>query len=175
MRCGNCKGNHDAVAEVRACYGARPSVPYPSRGARPAPTSTPSPAPVRVARDTLDVSNVPVGTRDGYGHYAVKIGDELRFFRVDKPTSGKWKGWCFVKHEVSEQTFPVATIRPDNSVTWKTPALQPAFLEVVANPKPAAELYGELFTRCALCNIRLTDPKSIERKIGPDCASNAGW
>lgn len=190
MRCGNCKDNHDSVAEVRSCYGARPSAPYPRRapaapavlvGASAPRTAAPSPSPstsapaAPVGAGTLDFSNVHVGERDRSGRYAVDLDGDLRFLRVDKPNYGKWSGWIFVKHEVSEQAFPVLSVRPNGSMSWRAQALEPHVRAMLADPEKAALLYGEMFTRCALCNVRLTKPESIERKIGPICAGKAGW
>lgn len=186
MRCGNCKNNHDSVADVRTCYGTRASAPYPPRvavGASPAPlpTSYREPATIAsvIAHSTapreLDFQGVPVGTRDKIGHYAVDLDGDLRFLRVDKPTSGKWAGWVFVKHEVSEKAYPVASVRPTGQVSWRAPALSQHVRAVVENPQAAALLYGEKFTRCGLCNVRLTDPNSIAARIGPICAGKVGW
>jgi hypothetical protein len=41
--------------------------------------------------------------------------------------------------------------------------------------REAAETYGRTFGACALCGRTLTNPESIERGIGPVCASRAGW
>lgn len=48
-------------------------------------------------------------------------------------------------------------------------------VEAAAQPKEAAIAYGRLMGKCAICAQTLTDPKSIERGIGPICASKFGW
>jgi hypothetical protein len=46
--------------------------------------------------------------------------------------------------------------------------------KIAADPAKEARLYGLRTKRCACCGIELTDPKSIERGIGPICAEKWG-
>lgn len=48
-------------------------------------------------------------------------------------------------------------------------------LAAMADPLASAVAYGKKFGRCAVCMRELSDPESIERGIGPICASRMGW
>jgi len=43
------------------------------------------------------------------------------------------------------------------------------------DPKKAAVAYGHKFGNCAVCGRELSDKESVERGIGPICASRFGW
>jgi hypothetical protein len=46
---------------------------------------------------------------------------------------------------------------------------------VAGDPEAAAVAHGKSTSRCSCCGLELTDPVSIERGIGPICASRYGW
>jgi hypothetical protein len=100
-------------------------------------------------------------------HYAIRNPDgEFRFYRVDKPQSGRWAGKTFIKVQASDEyhrlsSGPVEQLRIIN--------------EILVDPRKAAEDYGHEIGSCAICNRTLTDPESIERGIGPICAGKEGW
>lgn len=48
-------------------------------------------------------------------------------------------------------------------------------LAAMADPLASAVAYGKKYGRCAVCHRELTDPESIERGIGPVCATRMGW
>lgn len=48
-------------------------------------------------------------------------------------------------------------------------------LAAMADPLASAVAYGKKFGKCAVCNRDLTDQESIDRGIGPICASRMGW
>ena len=51
-----------------------------------------------------------------------------------------------------------------------------AVLEAAANdPLSAAIRYGKVSGECSCCGRELTDPRSIDRGIGPICATKFGW
>lgn len=52
---------------------------------------------------------------------------------------------------------------------------QAKVLAFVADPKAAAEAYGIETGTCCICNAQLTNKESIERGIGPICATKFGW
>ena len=43
------------------------------------------------------------------------------------------------------------------------------------DPEAAAIAYGKRFSECSVCGLTLTNGKSIDRGIGPICASKYGW
>lgn len=48
-------------------------------------------------------------------------------------------------------------------------------LEASNDPLTAAIRYGKVSGECSCCGRELTDPQSIERGIGPICATKFGW
>ena len=56
-----------------------------------------------------------------------------------------------------------------------TKTLEERILQAMQDPKGAAEAFGKKFGRCSICSRTLTDPESIEKGIGPICASRFGW
>ncbi len=99
------------------------------------------------------------------GHYAVKSltgTNDLDFFRVDRPTEGRWAGRTFVKRIIGG--------KPDAPVRGVTAKLA---LEAIAEmgPESAAHLYGQELGRCSRCNRHLTDDISRALSMGPECRS----
>lgn len=50
-----------------------------------------------------------------------------------------------------------------------------AIARVAADPAAAAIAHGRETGRCACCGLKLTDPESVERGIGPICAEKFGF
>lgn len=48
-------------------------------------------------------------------------------------------------------------------------------LKIAADPLGEAIKHGKLTGRCAICNRNLKDENSVDRGIGPVCASKFGW
>ena len=48
-------------------------------------------------------------------------------------------------------------------------------LSAANDPLTAAIRYGKVSGECSCCGRELTDPRSIERGIGPICATKFGW
>lgn len=48
-------------------------------------------------------------------------------------------------------------------------------VEMMADPKGAAEKFGRLTGHCCICSRLLVDPESTARGIGPICAERFGW
>ena len=95
------------------------------------------------------------------GHYAVKGTDgKIKFYRVDRPTEGPWKGYTFVKVQAGDDFHPVK----DRSRRMGILAA------ILVDAKGASVLYGRELGRCGVCNRTLTDPDSIAAGIGPVCA-----
>jgi hypothetical protein len=96
------------------------------------------------------------------GHYALpSSGDnDLVFYRVDRPTDGKWAGRVFVKMVVGGRA--ASNVRRD---------YQQGILDRIAEygPSEAQVLYGQEIGRCGRCNRHLTDEESRRLGIGPEC------
>lgn len=161
IRCGHCSTfgqpvYHDTVAQVRLCSARTSTQPEPE------PTS----ALVKVAESTpgaqASFASIPVGGA-GYGYYALEINGTVKFFRVERPTEGKWAGRTFVKAQASGDFHKIE----------RGPAF--GILTLIAqDPDAAAALYGKTLFRCSSCHKLLTDPESIEAGRGPDCRKKLG-
>jgi len=109
-----------------------------------------------------------VGTEVPAGHYAVESAtgsNDYDFWKVDKPDSGKWEGWTFVKRVIGG--------RPAQRVKGAEAKAALAAIEA-AGPPAAARLYGQEIGRCGRCNRHLTDKESRSLGIGPECRKK-GW
>lgn len=237
IKCGNCKGSHDTVADVRACYGQRVGSQHPvaTIGSRVdtefAGLAAAFPAAVRsharheeaavatavadnpwgstlldeasekqkafiaslrsergldelaftgskrnasteikrllalpktqvaekVAK-ALELPEVPAG------RYAVEVDGVLKFYRVDRPTEGRWAGYTFVKVQASDDLHPV-----------RGNAAKGILDRIAKDPREASLRYGREIGSCGVCGRTLTDEDSRAAGIGPICASKTGW
>jgi hypothetical protein len=96
------------------------------------------------------------------GHYAIEGSDgTLKFYRVDRPTEGRWAGWVFVSVQASDELHPI-----------KNRATKAQILaEISKDWKAAGARYGREIGRCYRCHRTLTDETSRALGIGPDCRS----
>jgi len=195
IKCGSCRERHSSAAEVKACYAkarqdsedfnrqwaaqknefarheqAQEELAFASdpdfRAGRYLPK-----------RDEQSVANVllqEAAKRTPYpsvkaGHYAVpsKTGNnDLDFYRVDRPTEGRWKGYTFVKVVIGGH--------PDYAV--RGPKAKEVLDRILAEgEEKAAKRYGQEIGRCHHCNRHLTDYLSRQRGSGPDCFAQYGW
>jgi hypothetical protein len=99
------------------------------------------------------------------GRYAVAIDGVIKFYKIDRPTEGRWAGRTFVSVQASDELYPV-----------RNPNARQEILNAIAVAGPAASLrlYGQEIGRCGHCNRTLTDATSRANGIGPICA-NKGW
>ena len=98
------------------------------------------------------------------GHYAVETDGVTKFYRVDRPTEGKWKGYTFVKVQASDDYHRVNKF-----------AAQAILAKIAEDVQGAMTLYGQRIGRCGHCNRTLTDEASRARGIGPICYGKMGW
>ncbi len=144
--CGDCGGTVDAGAGVIARVNGRwvayhvecPAADHPH-------TDTPSPV------------EIPEG------HYATPSrtgSNDLDFWRVDRPTEGRWAGRVFVRRMIGGRG--AERVRG---------AEQRQALAAIAEAgiDKAARQYGVEIGRCYRCNRLLTDETSRSLGIGPDC------
>jgi hypothetical protein len=150
MKCGHCKRNDNEVnvAHVRIC----------SQQSDVAPVRTWQENKAVAVAKVLGSSPVDVPA----GRYAIDHGNGVvKFFRVDKPTEGKWAGYTFVKRQASDDEFPVRNRVERDSI------LATIAVDVVA----ASKLYGTTLGVCGVCGRTLTDATSRAAGIGPVCAA----
>lgn len=111
----------------------------------------------------------PSETEVPAGRYAVETEDGatngLAFYKVDRPTDGKWAGYVFVKLMQSDEEQRMSRSAGD------------AILRKIAavGAEAASARYGHEIGACGLCGRTLTNDESRVRGIGPICAAKAGW
>lgn len=125
------------------------TAPDPAREAPAPENTTPAPQP-----------QVPAG------RYAVEDEGVLKFYKVDRPTEGRWAGRTFVSVQASDELHPL-----------RNPTTRKRILALIeaAGPEQASARYGHELGRCGICNRTLTDEASRARGIGPVCAGKVGW
>lgn len=105
----------------------------------------------------------PVNEHDNIpaGNYAIRWDeDTIEFYKVDRPTKGKWEGYTFVSQRSGDNQIPIRDRQRRTMI----------LNEISRDPKAAAVLYGKELGICSVCNHTLTDPDSIANGIGPVCA-----
>ena len=243
MRCGSCKGSHETVADVKACYadraGAHLATAHGQRdegGYKPAKSlkggedaqaaavlnkmeGRATNGPTWPATDNQinyvmglqkervlpngytvktevefrgmerdEVSAAITMMRDlprkqgkaggnwsmPAGRYALEFpGDDaketrVRFFQIDKPTEGRWKGYTFI-HELigAPGDYRKQDMSKDN---------RDRMLRLIdANPNEAMTRFGIETMTCGKCHSPLTNEESRARGIGPVCIKKIGW
>ncbi|WP_347956041.1 DUF6011 domain-containing protein [Gordonia aichiensis] len=96
------------------------------------------------------------------GRYRITYAGTDLTVKVDRPTTGRWAGWVFVK-EIDADGDEHRLSRADSK----------GVLAVIAatGAKAASSAYGRFTGVCGVCSRSLTNPASIEAGIGPVCAS----
>lgn len=100
------------------------------------------------------------------GYYAIDSTghNDLAFYRIDRPTEGKWAGRVFVKLVVGGHA--------DRNVARNQ--VDGILARIAADgPKAAAERYGRELGHCGRCGRELTDEESRAVGIGPVCRAMA--
>ena len=94
------------------------------------------------------------------GYYAIDIDGTVKFYRIDKPTEGKWAGYTFVKVQASDEFHPIKN-RETKATILATISAQ--------GVKESQARYGQLIGKCGICGRTLTDETSRAFGIGPVC------
>lgn len=85
---------------------------------------------------------------------------------VQRPASGKWEGWTFVKTgSVYHSQSNIASVRPDGVVVKGHPVL----FQIMDNPGERALEYFRITGACAVCGLPLENPVSRQIGMGPVC------
>lgn len=174
VKCAKCstRGNnvyHEGVEGVRQCQlGSTTVADTPDPGgdeessgvsiALPTPSQGPDWSVPGYTGKRVDLSSLEAKVPEGY--FAVMLADDrLHFFKVDKPDTGRWKGYTFVKEQASDTLYPV-----------KSPKRREGILEAIAkDPGEAMLRYGLELGKCGHCGRTLTNEESREAGIGPIC------
>lgn len=173
MKCGNCKGDHGLVAEVRACYAQPVIVETGGQTALMERVNVPgnghvSPSQRDAGADRAALFADMKVLRESVpaGRYAVTGEDGvMKFYRIDKPTKGAWAGYTFIKVQAGDEYHKIRGMRAEHTILTK----------VAVNPAEASMRYGREIGACGVCGRTLTDPNSISDGIGPVCATKMGW
>lgn len=98
------------------------------------------------------------------GRYAIDGADgSVKFYKVDRPTEGRWAGYTFVKIQAGSEYHRVPAQR--------------SILAKIAEVGPEAAMlrYGRELGHCGHCGRELTNPESREIGIGPVCRSKVSF
>lgn len=96
------------------------------------------------------------------GRYAIETPDGVKFYKVSRPTEGRWAGYTFLDAQASDDFWPIKAV-----------ASKVAILSAIAADPDALARYGRLLGVCGVCGRTLTDEESRANGIGPVCAGKA--
>lgn len=120
---------------------------------------------LRERDQSIGAQIVTVGSKIPEGYYAIGPVGDTRFYRIDRPVSGRWAGYIFLNVQASDELHPV-----------RNHAERLRVLKVIAEDVRAAAIrYGNEIGRCSQCNKTLTNPESLAAGIGSICAGRQGW
>lgn len=97
------------------------------------------------------------------GHFAIVSqtgNNDLDFYRVDRPTEGRWEGYTFVKRIIGGR---------DDIPVRGAEARRVLAAIAAAGAESAMALYGREIGRCGRCHRHLTDDESRAVGLGPHC------
>jgi hypothetical protein len=123
----------------------------------------------KLARD------LPMVERDvPAGRYAVEGDDGTTdFYKVDRPTEGRWAGYVFVKLLIASGGHGVESLS-EQRLNREASATILRRIEH-AGVRECMERFGRAIGSCGHCGRVLTNEESRERGIGPVCARHMGW
>jgi hypothetical protein len=101
------------------------------------------------------------------GRYAVETNGDghLAFYRVDRPSEGRWAGYVFVKVQASDELHNIRGFAQRDTILRK----------IAVDPAGAARRYGLEIGSCGICGRTLTDETSRAYGLGPVCREKTGW
>lgn len=120
-------------------------------------------------RDEAVMGNPTADVQVPAGRYAVATNagatNELAFYKVDRPTEGRWAGYVFVKLLISD----------DEQRLSRDAGIAVLAKIAAAGVAEASAAYGHEIGECGVCGRTLTNDESRARGIGPVCIENMGW
>lgn len=123
---------------------------------KPLPFKTQASVETSVKEEPAEFANVSKGR-----YFIVDPTDSVeKFFKVDKPTDGRWKGYTFLHVQASDDFYPIKDTAHRNAV----------MAEIAKDPITAMNEYGIRLERCGCCGRTLTAKDSRLRGLGPVCA-----
>jgi len=112
------------------------------------------------------------------GRYAADVGGHWRFFKVDRPTEGRWAGYVFMKEGTGGDFDDLVWHKMGRD---RREAAAAAIL--AAGLQASMKEFGKRMEHCGHCGRSLTNDHtpgpdgltSIQRGIGPVCAGKKRW
>lgn len=148
IKCAHCKEYHDSVSAVRECAAFHNA----AKAFEKELVEQTKPAP--------KMEWVPEG------RYALETKNGLRFYKIDRPETGRWAGYTFVTIEHGDQ---MGTRVTDSARKGKI------LRAIGENPQEAMLRYGRELKQCGHCGKNLRNKVSRERGIGPVCFGKVNW
>ena len=105
----------------------------------------------------------------------------LRFDGINvKPNRDNSALWITSQTEKEEGNYGLqpkylGKVTPQGCDSRLSDTVKEVILSAANDPLNAAIKYGKVSGECSCCGRELTDPRSIERGIGPICATKFGW
>ena len=105
----------------------------------------------------------------------------LRFDGINvKPNRDNSALWITSQTEKEEGNYGLqpkylGKVTPQGCDSRLSDTVKEVILGAANDPLNAAIKYGKVSGECSCCGRELTDPRSIERGIGPICATKFGW
>lgn len=108
------------------------------------------------------------------GRYALEFSNgKTRFFKVNTPDRGQWKGFTFITMLVANGGHGIESLA-EWRITDKSK--RDAIRKMIAaDPATASITFGKAIKACGVCGRVLTDKDSLDAGIGPICRGKQGW
>jgi len=90
--------------------------------------------------------------------YALRVDGVVHFYKVERPTVGKYAGRVFVKAQAGDELLPI-----------RGAGAQIVLEQIAVDVEAAYNLYRDELDRCRRCTRTLTDEVSRAAHLGPDC------
>ena len=154
----------DTIARMRAERGLTAQAPGTMTGNEASAEITrlygiPRPKPSGKSFAGMDITDIKEG------RYAIEVDGVVKFYKVDKPTEGRWSGYCFVKIQASDDLYPV-----------RGAGAKAVLAAIAVDPQAAMLRYGRELGSCGHCGRTLTNEDSRRLGIGPVCLGKmGGW
>jgi len=103
------------------------------------------------------------------GRYALPAEDgHYVFYKVDRPTEGKWAGYTFVKQLIG-------SVGSWDEQRLSRPVSEKVLGRLASDPEEAARMFGIKAKACGMCASPLSNTRSRAAGYGETCAANHGF
>ena len=123
----------------------------------------------------LDIAKIEQTIQTALGNRIKRPILRLADFKFSPaPSTGKNAGAIYVKATSGDYLGKVQGGKFVRSYTCDA-VTEAEIVKVASDPAAAAVAYGKKYGQCSCCGKELSDPISVERGIGPVCATKFGW